>query len=70
MRMTALAALRGVVAAPLRGQTPGDSMGLDPGSSPRIVTATAGPGYGAGWSLALARGDGRTAFYLRSGFMF
>ena len=47
--MTALAALLGVVAAPLRGQTPGDSIGLDPGGPPRIVTATAGPRYGAGW---------------------
>ena len=47
--MTALAALLGVVAAPLRGQTPGDSIGLDPDSPPRIVSATAGPNYGAGW---------------------
>ncbi len=49
MRVSALAALLGVVAAPLWGQTPGDSIGLDPGSPVRFVTATAGARYGAGW---------------------
>jgi hypothetical protein len=44
-----LAALLGAVAAPLRGQTPHDSADLDAGSPPRFVTATADPGYGAGW---------------------
>jgi len=49
VRISALAAVLGAVAAPLRGQTPHDSADHDAGSAPRFVTATACPRYGPGW---------------------
>ncbi|HTC23618.1 MAG TPA: hypothetical protein VK688_04610, partial [Gemmatimonadales bacterium] len=54
MRAAALAALLVLAAAPVRGQTPGDSISLpadslDPESPDQFVTATAGARYGAGW---------------------
>jgi len=49
VRVSALVALLGLMAAPLRGQTSHDSIDPDSGRPPRFVTATAGPHYGAGW---------------------